>query len=102
MSAAAAAVTRPAQRPPRDTTINLRIQSQTRDLIDAAATATGKTRTEFVVDSARQHAIDVLLDQRFFTLDADQSRNFFDIIDSPPEPNTKLKELMKRKPSWEK
>ncbi|MGH7089865.1 MAG: DUF1778 domain-containing protein, partial [Stellaceae bacterium] len=49
--------------------INLRIAMQTRQLIDDAAAVLGKTRTEFMVESARRVAIDVLLDQRLFVLD---------------------------------
>jgi len=37
---------------------------------DDAAQAAGKSRSEFIIESARQSAMDVLLDQRFFTLDA--------------------------------
>uniref|UniRef100_UPI0038F68180 type II toxin-antitoxin system TacA family antitoxin n=1 Tax=Streptomyces turgidiscabies TaxID=85558 RepID=UPI0038F68180 len=44
--------------------INLRIEAHTRQLIDDAAAILGKTRTEFMIDSARSLAIDVLLDQR--------------------------------------
>jgi uncharacterized protein (DUF1778 family) len=84
----------------RDTNINLRIPHQTRELIDAAAAAVGQTRTEFVVTSAKQHAIDVLLDQRFFNLNTKDSASFLDILRSPPEPNEKLRELMKRKTPW--
>ncbi len=39
--------------------INLRIETNTRRLIDEAATVLGKTRTEFMVESARRQAIDV-------------------------------------------
>src|SRR5688572_19467144 len=42
----------------RTTTINLRVPPRTRDLIDAAAAAMGKSRTEFMLDVARQHAVD--------------------------------------------
>src|SRR5690242_13431500 len=52
--------------------INLRIETRTRQLIDDAAAVVGKTRTEFMVESARQQAVDVLLDQRLFVLDADR------------------------------
>ena len=50
--------------------INLRIESNTRQLIDDAAAILGKTRTEFTVEAARLQAIDVLLDQRLFVLDS--------------------------------
>jgi len=84
----------------RDTNINVRLPYQTRELIDAAASAIGQTRTEFVVASAKKHAIDVLLDQRFFVLSGKESASFLAVLQNPPEPNEKLKELMKRRPPW--
>ena len=53
-------------------TINLRIETHTRQLIDDAAAILGKTRTEFMIESARRQAIDVLLDQRLFALDSER------------------------------
>ena len=85
----------------RDATINLRLPAQTRDLIDAAATAIGKSRTEFVIEVARQHAIDVLLDQRLFVLDQDRFEEFVRALDNPPAAGPQLKALMKRRPLWE-
>ena len=76
-----------AQRPASETkgSINLRIEAQTRQLIDDAATALGKTRTEFMVESARASAIDVLLDRRLFVLgDADYDA-FVDALGDAPD-----------------
>ena len=81
--------------------INLRIETETRRLIDDAAAVLGKTRTEFMVDSARQQAIDVLLDQRLFTLDPDRFDAFLQALDNPPAPGPKLKALLRRKPAWQ-
>lgn len=81
--------------------INLRIEAQTRRLIDEAAAVLGKTRTEFMIDSARALAIDVLLDQRLFALDAERYDNFVAALDNPPAPGPKLRALLKRKPAWE-
>ena len=81
--------------------INLRIEAQTRALIDEAAAVLGKTRTEFMVDSARAQAIDVLLDQRLFALDAARYDTFIDALDNPPAPGPKLRALLRRKPAWE-
>ena len=89
-------------RPAHDTSINLRMPIKTRTLIDAAANAVGKTRTEFVLESARVHAIDVLLDQRFFRLSANEFDVFATLLDRPPEPSETLKKLFKRKAPWEK
>lgn len=82
--------------------INLRIETRTRELIDDAAAVLGKTRTEFMVESARQSAIDVLLDQRMFELDSDKYEAFVKALDNPPPPGPKLRALMRRTPSWEK
>ena len=81
--------------------INLRIEAKTRELIDEAAAVLGKTRTEFMVDSARSQAIDVLLDQRLFALDAERHDAFLAALDNPPAPGPKLKALLKRVPAWE-
>jgi uncharacterized protein (DUF1778 family) len=82
--------------------INLRIEAQTRELIDDAAAILGKTRTEFMVESARRQAIDVLLDQRLFVLDADRYDAFVDALDNPPAPGRKLRSLLRRVPAWRK
>ena len=80
--------------------INLRIETQTRQLIDEAAAILGKTRTEFMIESARQQAIDVLLDQRLFVLDPDRYDAFMRALDNPPAPGPKLRSLLRRKPAW--
>jgi uncharacterized protein (DUF1778 family) len=82
--------------------INLRIGSHTRRLIDDAAAVLGKTRTEFMIESARREAIDVLLDQRLFMLDADRYDAFMHTLDNPPAPGPKLRSLMRRVPAWRK
>ncbi|MBY5706996.1 DUF1778 domain-containing protein [Rhizobium leguminosarum] len=81
--------------------INLRIESHTRQLIDDAAAILGKTRTEFMIDSARSLAIDVLLDQRLFVLDSDRYDAFVHALDNPPAPGPKLRALLRRVPAWE-
>lgn len=89
-------------RPRPDTAINLRISRAARDEIDTAASLVGKTRTEFILESARQHAIDVLLDRRLFTLGGAQMTAFLKALDEPAPPNAKLKKLMAGKSPWEK
>ncbi|WP_353205642.1 DUF1778 domain-containing protein [Sphingomonas sp.] len=81
--------------------INLRIEAQTRQLIDDAAAVLGKTRTEFMIDSARALAIDVLLDQRLFVLDAGRYDAFVHALDNPPAPGPKLRALLRRTPAWD-
>lgn len=82
--------------------INLRIETHTRQLIDDAAAVLGKTRTEFMIDSARALAIDVLLDQRLFALDSSRYDAFLHALDNPPPPGPRLRALLRRVPAWGK
>jgi uncharacterized protein (DUF1778 family) len=82
--------------------INLRIEAHTRQLIDDAAAILGKTRTEFMIESARRQAIDVLLDQRLFMLDSERYDAFMHALDNPPAPGPKLRSLLRRVPGWQK
>ena len=86
----------------RDAVINVRLTTKLRDLIDRAAEVVGKTRSDFILESARKHAIDVLLDQRLFSLDAKQYEEFLRVLDQPAEPNARLKKLFASKSPWEK
>lgn len=93
---------RPVQARRRDSIINIRAPKQTKELIESAASVVGKSRTEFILDSACKNAIDVLLDQRLFVLDPAQYKAFAEALDNPPPAGPKLKALMKRKPRWHK
>jgi len=86
----------------RGVTINLRATAQLRDLIDRAARVLGKTRSEFMLDSARRSAEDVFLDQRLFVLDDVKFAEFLNIIDQAPKPVSELKKLLSTKAPWEK
>jgi uncharacterized protein (DUF1778 family) len=82
--------------------INLRIEANTRQLIDDAAAILGKTRTEFMIETARRQAIDVLLDQRLFVLNSESYDAFMHALDNPPAPGPKLRSLLRRVPAWRK
>jgi uncharacterized protein (DUF1778 family) len=90
----------PAASPDLKGSINLRIETQTRQLIDDAAALLGKTRTEFMIDCARALAIDTLLDRRHFALDEGQFQSFADALDNPPPPGPKLRALLRQEPAW--
>ena len=84
-----------------DTAVTLRLPVSTRELIDSAAATLGKSRTEFMLESARQHALDVLLDQRVFSLDDEAAEAFVRALENPPAPVAALRTLMAKKPPWE-
>lgn len=79
----------------------MRIDGAVRALIDEAAAVLGKTRTEFMIDTARRQAMDVLLDRRMFSLGVGYDA-FTQALDNPPEPGPKLRALMARKPAWDR
>lgn len=83
-------------------TINLRIEAHTRQLIDDAAQVLGKTRTEFMIESARREAIDVLLDQRLFAINDARYDAFVQALDNPPAPGPRLRALLSRTPAWKR
>lgn len=97
-----AASKKPRESAGRTSTINLRVPEATRELIDSAAAALGKSRTEFMLESSRQHAIDVLLDQRLFAIGDEEYEALERILQNPPPPSPKLKELLGRKAPWER
>lgn len=86
----------------RDAVINVRLTTKLRDLIDRAAAVVGKTRSDFILESARKHAVNVLLDQTLFSLDSVQYEEFLRALDQPAESNARLKQLMASKSPWEK
>jgi uncharacterized protein (DUF1778 family) len=100
--AGAVAVAERSSAPGTKGSINLRIEPQTRQLIDDAAAILGKTRTEFMIESARREAIDVLIDHRLFALDSERYDAFVWALDNPPAPGPRLRSLLRRAPAWRK
>lgn len=82
-------------------TISLRASSEQKALIDRAASLLGKTRTEFMLESARGAAENALLDQRLFLLDDAAFEEFVRRLDAPAEPDDRLRHLMATPTPWE-
>ncbi len=82
--------------------INLRTDASSRELIDRAAEALGKNRSEFMLEAARREATTVLLDQRLFQLDDQAYRRFTAALDSPPAENPRLRRLLSTQAPWER
>lgn len=85
----------------RDINIHIRAQRNQRDLIDQAAWILGKTRSDFMLETACREAEDVLLDQRVFVLDAAAFAQFQAVLDAPPADNPRLRALLATKAPWE-
>jgi len=81
--------------------INLRVTQRDRDLIDRAADALGKNRTEFMLEATRRAAEDALLDRSLFRLDSERFDAFQAALDAPAKPPKALRELLATKAPWE-
>jgi uncharacterized protein (DUF1778 family) len=85
-----------------DATVTMRMPQQTKELIETAAHLQHKTLSAFVLESASKQAADVLLDQTVFNLSAQEAEAFARVLNEPPAPTAKLKELMQSRSPWEK
>lgn len=82
-------------------TINLRASRKQKVLIDRAAEALGRSRSDFMLDSACREAETVLLDRRYFVVSNTTLKRFAIMLDKPPANNTKLRRLLQTKAPWE-
>jgi uncharacterized protein (DUF1778 family) len=84
------------------TVINLRADKAKRALIDRAAEAVGKNRSEFMLEAACREATTILLDRTFFHLDEKTYKRFLAALDRSPAENPRLRRLLTSKSPWER
>ncbi len=94
--------TRPESSAGRDVSINLRATRKQRSLIDQAAEALGKNRSDFMLEASCREAETVLLDRRYFALDAEDFAAFTAVLDQPPAANPRLRRLLTEKAPWDR
>jgi uncharacterized protein (DUF1778 family) len=82
--------------------INLRASRKQKVLIDRAAEALGRSRSDFMLEAACREAESVLLDRRYFTLSDVAFKRFTRILDSPLKDNPRLRRLLRTKAPWDK
>ena len=82
-------------------TLNIRIKAEERGLIDRAARAKGKNRTDFILDAARAAAEDALLDQAVIRLNESAYMEFLERLDAPPRSNARLQKTMQTSAPWD-
>lgn len=83
-------------------TLNIRIKSGERDLIDRAAKARGKNRTDFILDAARLAAEEALLDQVIIKVSPEVYAEFVARLDLPPRANERLRTTLQTPAPWDK
>ena len=88
--------------PQKRETLNLRIRPEERNLIDRAAKARGKNRTDFVLDAARLAAEEALLDQALISVSSQAYSAFLTRLDASPRPSERLRKTMQAPSPWDK
>ena len=86
----------------RGETINLHASQKQTMLIDLAAEALGRSRSDFMLETACREAESVLLDRRYFALPKDAWKRFMAMLDTPPRVNPRLRGLLQTKAPWER
>jgi len=81
--------------------INLHASQKQKLLIDRAAELLGRTRSDFMLETACREAKMLLLDGRYFRLSPDTFKRFTAMLDKPPASNPKLRRLLQTKAPWE-
>ena len=79
--------------------VNLRVRREIRSLIDRAAKANGKTRSDFMIEASRRAAEDALLDQTLVRVDQETYNLFLTVLDQTPC-GTGFDRLMKAPKLW--
>jgi uncharacterized protein (DUF1778 family) len=82
--------------------INLRVSRVQKALIDRAAQALGRNRSDFMLETACREAESILLDRLYFALPEEDFKRFNAMLDKPPASNPRLARLLKTKAPWDK
>lgn len=86
----------------RGENINLRVSRVQKSLIDRAAEALGRNRSDFMLETACREAESILLDRRYFALPETDFKRFNAMLDKPPMSNPRLARLLKTRAPWDK
>jgi uncharacterized protein (DUF1778 family) len=85
----------------RGENINLRVSRGQKSLIDRAAHALGRNRSDFMLETACREAERVLLDRRYFALPDEDFKRFIAMLDKPPASNPRLVRLLRTRARWD-
>lgn len=79
----------------RSEKLDLRLTLDAKMVLQAAAVASRRSVSEFVLESALARADETLAERRNFGLDAVQWKAFIDALDAPPRSLPRLERLLK-------
>jgi uncharacterized protein (DUF1778 family) len=79
---------------------NLRVTPEDQTLIDRAVSASGLTRTDFVLQKSRLAAQELLIGQTWLSVGAEPFGRFAAALDAPPHANEQLRRTMAAPSPW--
>ena len=85
----------------KDDVIQIRASAEAKALFNHAAAMRGQKLSEFMLESAREYALERILDQRSFFLNDQAHAHFLKLLDAPPVPSAKARQRLNRKAPWE-
>src|SRR3954463_15776251 len=85
----------------RSEKLDLRLTPEAKRTLNIAASAAGRSVSEFVLESALARAEETLADRRQFGLDADQWTAFMAALDAPPREVPRLRRLFQERSVFE-
>jgi len=71
--------------------VSARVSPKVYETLIQAAELSGATMNQFIVQSAYEKAKEIIEKERFIRMTARSATAFFDAIEDPPKPTTKLK-----------
>jgi uncharacterized protein (DUF1778 family) len=86
----------------KDYPISMRLPEADVSLIDRAAAARGRTRTDFVREAAVRYAESVLLENTVIRMNPDAYADFMAVLSAPAAPVPELVDVFKRVAPWER
>lgn len=82
--------------------VSIKMTDEQKNFIDHVANLIGENRSEFMITSAHDRAVDLLLDARVFLLDEVHWNAFTAALDDPSPPNAAMIELLNEPAPWDK
>lgn len=76
---------------PKNERITARVTNQVKHTIEQAATLSGATVNQFVIQAALKEAQQILEQERSILLSYQDADQIFSLLENPPSPNEKLK-----------
>jgi uncharacterized protein (DUF1778 family) len=86
--------TQPIQTERRTEKLDVRVSPSAKAKLQAAASATHRSMSDFVMESALSRAEETLADRRVFGLDAEKWAAFQAVLDAPARPLPRLQALL--------